>query len=133
MICNLDEKCLEVKGKCDAIEVGGNILKDANLKLVLKEFDEQLNVNKAVVLKNINDDLQDATKRLQIILDLMHTQTYKYNYKYYNLGLSLEEADEVRSPYLKLRDIILGQADYVKRQQDMVKFVLLFTREPLES
>ena len=133
MICNLDEKCLEVKGKCDAIEVGGNILKDANLKLVLKEFDEQLNVNKAVVLKNINDDLQDATKRLQIILDLMHTQTYKYNYKYYNLGVTLEEADEVRSPYLKLRDIILGQADYVKRQQDMVKFVLLFTREPLES
>jgi len=133
MICNLDEKCLEVKGKCDPLEAGGNLLKDANLKLVLKEFDEQLNVNKAVVLKNINDDLQDATKRIQIILDLIHSQTYKNNYKHYNLGLTLEETDEIRSPYLKLRDVILGQADYVKRQQDIVKFVTLFTKEPLDT
>ena len=133
MICNLDEKCLEVKGKCDVLEEGGNILKDANLKLVLKEFDEQLNVNKAVIVKNINDDLQDATKRLSIILDLIHAQTYKYNYKHYNLGMSLEETDVIRSPFIKLRDIILGQADYVKRQQDIVKFVTLFCREPLDA
>jgi len=133
MICNLDEKCIAIKGQCDPLEAGGNVLKDANLKLVLKEFDEQLNVNKAVVLKNINDDLQDATKRLQIILDLQHTQTYKYNYTHYNLGMTLEETDEIRSPYMKLRDVILGQADYVKRQQDTVKFVNLFCREPLDQ
>jgi hypothetical protein len=131
MICDLDEKCIDVKGQCDPLEAGGKIMKDANLKLVLKEFDEQLNVNKAVVIKNINDDLQDATKRLQIILDLQHTQTYKYNYTHYNLGMTLEETDEIRSPYMKLRDVILGQADYVKRQQDVVKFVNLFCREPL--
>ena len=133
MICNLDEKCIAVKGQCDPLAAGGNVLKDANLKLVLKEFDEQLNVNKAVVLKNINDDLTDATKRLHIILDLQHTQTYKYNYKHYTLGMALEETDEIRSPYLKLRDVILGQADYVKRQQDIVKFVNLFCREPLDQ
>jgi len=133
MICNLDEKCIDIKGQCDPIEAGGNMLKDANLKLVLKEFDEQLNVNKAVVLKNINDELQDASKRLQIILDLQHTQTYKYNYKHYNLGMTMEDTDEIRSPYLKLRDVILGQADYVKRQQDIAKFVNLFCREPLDQ
>ena len=133
MICNLDEKCIAVKGQCDPLVAGGNVLKDANLKLVLKEFDEQLNVNKAVVLKNINDDLTDATKRLHIILDLQHTQTYKYNYKHYTLGMALEETDEIRSPYIKLRDVILGQADYVKRQQDIGKFVNLFCRDPLDQ
>ena len=131
MICNLDEKCLEVKGKCDTMEQGSNEIKEANLKLVLKEFDEHLTVNKAVIVKHINEDLTDAMKRIGILLDLIHTQTYKNNYKQYNLGISLEEVDIIRSPYIKLRDVILGQADYVKRQQDIIKFVNAFTREPM--
>jgi len=131
MICNLDDKCLEVKGKCDTLENSGKEVKDANLKLVLKEFDEQLNVNKALVIKTVNDDLADALKRMGILLDLIHTNTYKYNYKHYNLGATIEETDTVSSPYLPLRDIIMGQADYVKRQQDIIKFVNYFTREAL--
>jgi hypothetical protein len=133
MICNLDEKCLEVKDKCDTLENSGIDIKEANLKLVLKEFDEQLNLNKAVVVKNINDNFTDSLKRMGTLLDLIHDKTYKNNYRQYNLGILLEETDTVGSPYIKLRDIILGQADYVKRQQDIVKFVNTFTREPLES
>jgi hypothetical protein len=133
MICNLDAKCLEVKNNCDTLENGGIDIKEANLKLVLKEFDEQLNINKAVVVKHINDDFTDALKRMGTLLDLIHNNTYKNNYNQYNLGISLEETDTVASPYLKLRDIILGQADYVKRQQDIIKFVNTFTREPLET
>ena len=132
MICNLDEKCLEVKDKCDTLENSGIDIKEANLKLVLKEFDEQLNLNKAVVVKNINDNFTDSLKRMGTLLDLIHDKTYKNNYKHYNLGISLEETDTIASPYIKLRDIILGQADYVKRQQDIIKFVNTFTREPLE-
>ena len=67
------------------------------------------------------------------LLDLIHDKTYKNNYRQYNLGISLEETDTIGSPYIKLRDVILGQADYVKRQQDIVKFVNTFTREPLEA
>jgi hypothetical protein len=131
MICNLDTKCLETKGKCDTLGNSGNVIKDNNLKLVLKEFDEQLSLNKAVIVKTINDDLADAMKRITTLLDLIHNQTYKNNYNQYNLGISIEETDSVRSPYIKLRDIILGQADYVKRQQDIIKFVNHFTREAL--
>ena len=133
MICNLDEKCIEVKGDCETIENGGNEIKEANLKLVLKEFDEQLNVNKAVIVKRITDDFDDAMKRMNILLDLIHTHTYKNNYKQYNLGISIEEVDIIRSPYIKLRDVILGQADYLKRQHDIITFVTHFAREPLAT
>ena len=133
MICNLDEKCIEVKGNCDSVETGINELKETNLKLVLKEFDENLNVNKAVVVKRINDDLSDKLKRIGILLDLIHTYTYKNNYYHYNLGITIEEVDSITSPFTKLRDVILGQADYVKRQEDIVKFVTYFTREPLDT
>jgi hypothetical protein len=133
MICNLNEKCLEVKGKCEATAEGLTALNATNLKLVLKEFDEHLNVNKAVVAKHINDDLQDALKRITILLDLSHEQKYRNNYKQYNLGLTIEEVDVVRSPYIPLRDKILGQADYVKRQQDVLKFVNHFARVPLPN
>ena len=133
MICNLDTQCLEVKNKCDTLENSGIDIKEANLKLVLKEFDEQLNLNKAVVVKTINDNFTDSLKRMGTLLDLIHDKTYKNNYRQYNLGISLEETDTIGSPYIKLRDVILGQADYVKRQQDIVKFVNTFTREPLEA
>jgi len=133
MICNLDEKCLEVKGDCDTLDNGINALNEVNLKLVLKEFDEQLNVNKAVVVKTITDDLDDSMKRMKVLRDLIYIQTYKYNNRHYNFGMSIEEVDEVRSPYINLRDIILGQADYVKRQQNINKFVMYFTREALDT
>lgn len=132
MICNLNENCLDVKDNCDTIENSGNQLKDENLKLVLKEFDEGLSINKALVTKTINDELADAMKRIVTLLDLVHTQTYKSNYKQYDLGMSVESVDTVASPFTKLRDTILGQTDYVKRQQDILKFVKYFTREPLE-
>jgi hypothetical protein len=135
MICNLDDKCLEVKGKCDTLERSGTEIKEANLKLVLKEFDDKLNENKALVIKNVNDDLSDALRRMGTLLDLIHSKTYKYNYKQYNLGATIEEVDYITSPYIPLRDIIMGQADYVKRQQDIIKFVNHFTREatPIDS
>jgi hypothetical protein len=133
MICNLDDKCLEVKNKCDTLANSGLDIKEANLKMVLKEFDEELNVNKAVVIKHINDDFNDALKRMGTLLDLKHEQTYRYNYRHYNLGIAIEELNTLTSPYIKLRDVILGQADYLKRQQDILKFAESFTREPLEK
>ena len=39
----------------------------------------------------------------------------------------------IDSPYEKLRDIILGQPDFIKKQNDIQRFVSLFTRQPLAT
>ena len=52
----------------------------------------------------------------------------------YKLGLKAEREDEngkplIISPYAKLRDLILGQQDFVKKQYDVIRFQNTFTRE----
>ena len=53
----------------------------------------------------------------------------KYNKQQYNIGLTITAADIKRSPYSKLRDLILGQSDFVKKQNDIQKFANKFTTD----
>ena len=56
----------------------------------------------------------------------------KYNNKNYELGLEKSESDtEIMSPYIQIRDVILGQGDFVKKQQDILNFSVSFTRDAI--
>ena len=56
-------------------------------------------------------------------LILINNNSLKYNNYQYNLGLSVvdEIKDKVVSPYSKLRDLIMGQNDFIKKQNDKNK------------
>ena len=58
-------------------------------------------------------------------------QFLKHNNYQYNLGLSVvdEIKGKVVSPYSKLRDLIMGQNDFIKKQNDIVQFVSLYCYE----
>jgi hypothetical protein len=43
------------------------------------------------------------------------------------------DANPYACPYSKLRDMILGQSDFVKKQNDIIRFTQLFTRENLKD
>ena len=49
---------------------------------------------------------------------------FQYNDKQFKLGLSNDDDHKMTivSPYNKLRDLILGQSDFVKKQNDIIKF-----------
>ena len=48
---------------------------------------------------------------------------------YYHEGHEVhKDLEQKLSPYVGLRDLILGQADFVKRQNDISKFVTMYTR-----
>ena len=57
-------------------------------------------------------------------------QFYKYNNEKYELGLTvIEQMNKiVVSPYASLRDLIMGQSDFVKKQTDIINFVKLYCR-----
>ena len=66
---------------------------------------------------------------------LKHTELFKYNNIAYHIGLGVRTVDEniVRSPYLKLKDMIMGQTDFVKKQHDILKFYERFSNELIEA
>jgi hypothetical protein len=72
---------------------------------------------------------------LQKLKTLESNFLLKYNNARFKLGMTLGDDDKVviTSPYNKLRDLILGQTDFVKRHHDIIKFAMEFTRENVDA
>ena len=134
MLCNLNEKCIAVKETCQDQTTGANELKKQNLKLLLAEFDNSLNVNKDIIGSKIEDELASADSRIDMLRQLRLMQLYKYDTNKITLANTLEAGLEtVVSPYAGLLSTIMGQDDVTKRYLDITKFVTAFTREGISS
>ena len=132
MLCNLNEKCIEVKDKCEDQTTGANELKKHNLKLLLAEFDNNLNVNKDIIGNQIEEELGRADARIDMLRQLSLMQKYKYETKKIALANTVEAGIEtVTSPYAGLLNNIMSQPDITKRYLDITKFVTAFTRDGL--
>jgi len=131
--CNLSERCLQVKDSCDDIDAAAAQIKGENLKKLLNEFDTDLAESKAATTQKIKTALDEAFSRVGALIALEKTKYLAYDDKKYNIGTTAEEVVEPTSPHMGLRDLILGQADFAKRQLDIVKFSVQYTRPATEN
>ena len=108
-----------------------------HLKAIYKEFDDTYGDKEDDLRGRIDLLLGLNILRIRYLKQLEQAEFLKYNKEKVLLGDSLADdetdIDLIVSPYEKLRDIILGQTDFIKKQYDIQKFVLLFTREPYAS
>ena len=130
MFCNLNEKCIEVKGDCKEETSGASEIKKYNLKMILQEFNTTLNVTKDIVTNQIETELNNSNSRIEGLINLQKLKKYKNDLIKTALGNTVEAKEIIVSPYAKLRDTILSQTDLAKRYQDVSKFVTTFTRDP---
>ena len=77
---------------------------------------------------NIQNEYKKSVTNIKILIKITEAKRLLNNNNQYKTGLSLEQFERVKSPYEKLRDSILGQSDFVKKQNDIAKFVRSFTR-----
>ena len=133
LLCNLDEKCINVTNKCTDLEVGGKEIKMKNLKKVLDEFDGKLKLNKEMMKQKVEFELNDSALRIKVLNKLKDDALLKYNNKNYVIGNSAEDFNAKESPYFALRDIILGLGDYSRKQTYIDKFATYFTRQPTKN
>ena len=99
----------------------------------LEEFDVNFKQNIQQIKKNIENEYKIAVTNIKNLIQINENNRLLNNNKQYNTGLSLEQFERVKSPYEKLRDSILGQSDFVKKQNDIAKFVRTFTRPANEG
>jgi hypothetical protein len=72
--------------------------------------------------------------RLGVVKKLDRDARYKYNDAHLKLGLDEREREDVPvSPYAALRDAIMGQPDFAKRNNDIVRFYTMFLRDANEE
>lgn len=136
MLCNIDYSCvynpyIKNEDKCESTEVTKDTIVQNTLKQIIDQFDKNYDISKEQLQTTIMTHLnyyQDLFSQLQ---EIKKKQTLKYNNIKYNLGLSIQDEikDIKRSPYAKLRNLIMGQNDFLKRQTDIIRFVSLYCYE----
>lgn len=133
LFCNINDKCLKIKDKCEDQEMSKHKLTNKGIKQFMDEFDTSLFKNREKVIEIINKELKITNSRITSIINLNKLISYKYNNLNYNLGFEALDIDTIESPYMELMETILGQGDFIKRQSDIIKFINLYTRPALES
>ena len=128
--CDLNTECIQIENKCQTNDAASVLIQNQNLKQLIHEFDDKLMQNKSQLESYIKGQLENAITRSGPLIQLLTNSHYKYNNIQYAIGGDAEIKEIPTSPYEKLRNAILGQGDFVKRQIDIGKFVTLMTRPP---
>ena len=132
-LCNIQANCVQKIDKCETLSINKKELVGNNLKLILSEFDEKYEESQQKIITDLTKQVEYNFSVYDKLVDNEYSSLIKYNMKQYKLGESGEEPDVVVSPYAKLRDLILGQTDFIKKQTDIIRFVQKFTREALDG
>jgi len=136
VLCNMNFNCIynskeTSENKCESTELSKDTIVNNALKQIMEQFDKKYQISKEELNSSVRKQLAYFTKIFDRVQNLKRIQFYKYNEEQYNLGLTVmdEMKGKVVSPYIKLRDLIMGQNDFVKKQQDILNFVRLYCRE----
>jgi hypothetical protein len=139
IICDLQEKCISIPRAnddiCESTKINELSLQNSLLTDIISEFDTKYKLSKEQFEKEIRDKFEYFISIMPVISKMETNFLLKYNNQKYKLGADIEDDSKGRiiSPFTQLLDIILGQKDMVKKQNDIIKFVDKFTRPGIPS
>jgi len=133
LFCNIDMKCLKnSKNKvCENLSDSSARLNMVTQQKLINEFDKRYVVSVEELEKTLEKDIEYYRRKIIKKQILNEIQLYKPNNLAYEIGKLANAAEIIVSPYLKLRDLILGQDDFAKKQQDIMRFVDKFCRNAM--
>ena len=133
LFCNIDMKCLKnSKNKvCENLSDSSARLNMVTQQKLINEFDKRYVVSVEELEKTLEKDIEYFRKKIIKKQILNEIQLYKPNNLAYEIGKLANATEIIVSPYLKLRDLILGQDDFAKKQQDIMRFVDKFCRNAM--
>jgi hypothetical protein len=149
ILCDLQKSCIQKVDKfttenynnnnCESIEVNKLQLKESILNQIMNEFDETYTSNREdfeVAIKERFDYYSNTF--FPKLIKIEKANLLKYNNQQYELGLKIENEDNqnpgrLESPFRPIRDILLGQQDFVKKQNDIIRFVEMFCRKSIPN
>ena len=139
LFCNIRSDCFKNESPdslinmCEPKEQAKKRLEQLTKSRMLKEFDNRINMTLEDLMKKMKNQLTKDFKRIHSLHLINENQTNKYNNKAFELSKFADEVDSIQSKYIELRDTILEQNDFVKKQSDILKFIELVCREPMQD
>jgi hypothetical protein len=133
LFCNISANCLknQENKQCESTVNAEQRIKELTKKRMLGEFDRRYEVSVDELENKLKNNITYHLKTLRKTQNLKEIQQNKANYLAFELGSLANTTELVTSPYMKLRDMILGQDDFAAKQANICLFVQKFCRDPL--
>jgi hypothetical protein len=134
-LCNIQKDCIDVNNKCEPMNLNKADLQSAELKSILNEFDSKYLLSKQDLERKYRANFEYYESIMPKLGEIQFHNMFQYNNRKFALGLKLGDkgSETIVSPYASTLNIIIGQSDFVKKQNDIIRFVMEFTREALEN
>ena len=143
LLCNFQSNCIEVdkkyNEKCESLELNKKEMNKKAIKELVVDFDKKYDFSKQELEQQIHTKFDYYYSIIDNLKKLKYYKKFKYNISNYKLGLyelnavvledPTSKSEVVQSPYLQLLNLIISQSDFVKKQTDITRFALKFTRE----
>jgi len=140
ILCQINKKCyrpsapLPTGDTCESLDAASLRMREIVKKKAIKEFDRRYEESTEDYKTNLENKIIHQIRFIYRMQRLNEAKTQKTNNYAYELGLLYkDEENQILSPYIHLRDLILGQTDFKKKQSDILRLYRDFSREPLES
>ena len=136
LLCDFQKDCTEVDKKykaiCETQDMNKRNVTENALKEIINQFDKKYDMSKEKLLELLTKNYDYDISIIEKLKNIHHMRLFKYNAEQFKLGVGNDnfEKDIVASPYVKLRDLILGQPNITNKNNYIVRFAIRFTREP---
>ena len=130
VFCNLRSKCLKINKNCNNSDLSKAEINKKLLKEILEHFNKDFYISKEELTKKLAELLKYNLKNINLLKKAAEYEFFKYDIHKYLISLTLEDQEEtIKSPHEQLRDAILAQRDFVKKQNDIIIFTNKYCRE----
>jgi hypothetical protein len=127
--CNVQEKCFTVEQTCMDHDLASDAVKEGLLNEMNAEFKASVDDTRERTVQRIDGKLKYYDTVLPRLRHIKYARMTKYNDAQLRHQVSADDfQDIVQSPYERLKTMILGQTDLVKRSTDVLNFVERYTR-----
>ncbi len=133
LFCNISDKCF--KNSKNSVCESEDYTKIRNLKQLksdlLGEFDKRYEINADELEKQNLKRINYFSNMLSIKNILKDIQNKKQNNVHFLLGTFANNDPIIKSPHLEKLNEIMSDNDFVRKQYNILKFVELYTRQPI--
>ncbi len=123
LFCNINDTCFKINEKCLNKDLAVDDIKKNAINDMLDEFENKYNLSTQQYKELVKYKLEKSMRLLPLLKNIRFQDKLKYNKVLFNIGVGSVSEDIVSSPYLSLRDIIMGQTNFTKKQNDIILFV----------
>lgn len=132
LFCNMGKICFRNTRRspstCEPIDSAEHRMREIAKRRMLEDFGSRITTSIENLQDVLKERLNEKMRVLMRTIRLNEARRQKPDILAYELGKMSKKEELVQSPYMGLRDQILGQESFVDRQNNLIKFADLYCR-----